>query len=1807
MTRRVLSFFLAFALLFSALPLGAAFAGDKEEGLHTLDADPVEATLTVNYPGLKNVQVQFAKNGYEADSWWSIYPIQKDDAITLGLSDIVFPNGKRFVDDFRTGGDFDIRILCGYQIYTTSLTWDGENNIELSVPYYNLTVPEGLSNVTVGIYTDYNTEVDSYRDLSAGDTFTLINGANEKDGYFRYTYEGKNFSNDFTLDGKGFMLITFPGIEGVVTDYNNEKPANWQAAGTFNNSALISYLSFVDGDYDFRVTKLSMGHTFPKFTVDTSKIQIQKAPVDTITFTGFPETSAKVSLWRSGVIYNDVATSGEDIVFNVFDVGDAGNSYYYKLSKNNHNGVITRPADVRDPATRIKAGDTINVSEFFFELRIPEGFSNIIIQQSSWPYNPVDTANGEKAWLLMNGSTGWATFTYEGETKTRVPFDFDGTQILELQKFLIVNFAGFQDVDVALSTDNSVWTAAAAGANDLARIWLNSIEIDGKNLGSDLLEEIPPAFWVRMLWNGFTFDKEYRWFPDYWQTMVIDDLETYTLTVPEGLSDVSVKVGEHVSYSGLEAGDLIVLVKNPSITATFTYTFKGVEFSNEFALDGKGFMLITFPGIEGVVTDYNNAKPANWQVAGTFDHSALISYSDFIDGDYDFRVTKLSMGHSFPKFTVATDEIQILQAPVKTITFTGFPTSAKVSLWRSGVIYNDVSTSGEDVIFNVFDVGDAGNSYYYKLSKNNHSAIITRPTDVRDPATRIYAGDTINVGAFFFELRIPEGFSNIIIQQSSWPYNPVDTANGEKAWLLMNGATGWVTFTYEGETKIKVPFAFDGTQILELQKFLVVNFAGFQDVDVALSTDNSIWTTAAAGANDSARIWLNSIEIDGKNLGSELLEETPPTFWVRIQWNGFTFVKEYTWLPDNLQTMIIDDLETYTLTVPEGLSNVSVKVGDHVSYSGLEAGDSIVLVKNPSVTATFTYTYDEVEFSNEFALNGKGFMLITFPDMENVAVKYYKYGGTGSWDNVGTFTNSGLISYGVAYDAGQANTIVTGNRDSIQVNKNSDGSTQNFYYVDIDENAIQLLPVATKKIIVDNILTDCQIGLVQSNWVYPMQDFAAGDIAEFNVFDNGRDYFVRFGKIGHYAFDVTVAAGGTIDARNHFYNIEVPEGFSDVRINQANWICYDVGEGYVISFLKNYQEATIRYFYNGVETVKTFLLDGSDPFVIPDPELEPVYLDVFFTGLTGAHIQVRVEGEGNWITLGIADQYAYGLELDRDDFVFESGKKLSEIFRNGGAFTLRVGRDSLLWETEVLWDGISERINIDVPTYSLTLPDGVSNVSVDLVQNVYSNLNAGESFTLIKDAINKDAKITYTSVGVEFNNNFVLDGSGFMLITFPGIEAVDAEYSNTTPDDWTIVGPFSNSALVSYASFTDGLYSFQVRRKPGMLYNSFPKQDVDTGKIQLLNTPVGTITFNGFPTTARISLWRNNVIYDYVDVIAGQTVIFNVFDVGTAGNSYYFKLTKENHSAPLIQYPTNPTRPTTVDGEDRIAVNSIIDVSKYFYFIEIPEYFKNVVVKQHRNIYNPVDVTGGEKAWILKNGAIGWLTFTYGDVTVNEMEYYFDGSQPFKTLDFELLDNFMHNVGYITKIAQNRAANLPINVSTEFPANSNFEVFLLNENQEIVTKTTFSNGDAGGALKEIWFIDQATLTGLPVGKYTVLTVCNNVYYGAVTVNMINPADALNMEELFDPYGIYRFCFPRQGALINLENIKVTVKFNGVKIANPDFSVIATYPDAAIEPYVAFNDVAVTSAQGTYYILIENVRYPDLYPAFKFSFESEITI
>ena len=230
------------------------------------------------------------------------------------------------------------------------------------------------------------------------------------------------------------------------------------------------------------------------------------------------------------------------------------------------------------------------------------------------------------------------------------------------------------------------------------------------------------------------------------------------------------------------------------------------RFYNQLIPPLKGAITVNFPGITGATVEYYT-NVSGWQTVGKFDDACQFVIPDNQKTTWGLttvRVVKGGMSNTFSKLSVG-DEPVALNVPVETITVIGVAAACNLAIVQSDWVYSYTPAAvGAPNEFAVF-----GNSKKYEVR-------LYRPGFYPLNITGVDAGQTIDVGSYFYQVEVPAGVRNVWISSYDW------AASGANAgdWIVLlkdpnNIKNAKMSYAYGGTT-YNVEFKLDGTDPFDL-------------------------------------------------------------------------------------------------------------------------------------------------------------------------------------------------------------------------------------------------------------------------------------------------------------------------------------------------------------------------------------------------------------------------------------------------------------------------------------------------------------------------------------------------------------------------------------------------------------------------------------------------------------------------------------------------------------------------------------------------------------------------------------------------------------------------------------------------------------------------------------------------------------------------------------------------------------------------------------------------------------------------------
>ena len=147
---------------------------------------------------------------------------------------------------------------------------------------------------------------------------------------------------------------------------------------------------------------------------------------------------------------------------------------------------------------------------------------------------------------------------------------------------------------------------------------------------------------------------------------------------------------------------------------------------------------------------------------------------------------------------------------------------------------------------------------------------------------------------------------------------------------------------------------------------------------------------------------------------------------------------------------------------------------------------------------------------------------VNFPGLKDVTVQYYT--NISQWVTVGKFDDTCNFSIPESHKA-------TWGVTTVRIVK--DGMYHTFTLDAADQALVLDAPLSA--ITVTGIAADCNLAIVQNDWVYRYAPATVGGENEFLVFGNGKAYEIRLQKPGASIISIKgIAAGQTVDLSEHF-------------------------------------------------------------------------------------------------------------------------------------------------------------------------------------------------------------------------------------------------------------------------------------------------------------------------------------------------------------------------------------------------------------------------------------------------------------------------------------------------------------------------------------------------------------------------------------------------------------------------------------------------------------------------------------------------
>ena len=652
---------------------------------------------------------------------------------------------------------------------------------------------------------------------------------------------------------------------------------------------------------------------------------------------------------------------------------------------------------------------------------------------------------------------------------------------------------------------------------------------------------------------------------------------------------------------------------------------------------------INFPGIDGVTVQYGFGPYVTPTTDASDTYKLVIPKADIpADNQMALRLMKGGMYYATTVELKAGCTVTV-DVPVSSIQIIGIASTCNLGIGQNDWVYRMApATVGA---LNEFKVFDNGEPYYVRLLKDGFHEIVV--ANVMPGSGYVYFGPS-----YFYQVTIPTGVSNVWIASNSWAVKGANA--GDKITLLCDAPgpfqTANMTFEFGGIT-YSTSFLLDGTDPFA-GNYTIVNFAGVEGVTLQYYA-GGVWNscpgtfdsstgliklpagvtslraakggmtyqfdgvalTSAVNAFDvpTIELWAMGVWAEGCTLGvvqsNWVYQNVAPVvsgttkffvfdngkdYTVRLNKPGFYTIDRVAVAGDGILYVYLADTVFYQIEVPDGVSNLRMQSNNWIYPMPANAGDKIDLLKddNNIRDAKMTFDFDGVNYTVNFKLDGSnpfaGLSMVNFAGVDGVSVQYYL---GGVWQTCpGTFDGStGLINL----PAGATSLRAVKGGMNYQFNDVSFGYAVNIF--DVPTIELNLIGIWAE---------GCTVGVIQNSWVYQNVSPVVSGQTDFMVFDNGRDYSIRVSKAGFYSIDrVAVEGSGNLYvylANNVFYQIEVPDGVSNVRMQSNGWIYpMPAKAGDKIDLLTdstNLRNAKMTYDFEGSSYSFDFVLDGSDPF-----------------------------------------------------------------------------------------------------------------------------------------------------------------------------------------------------------------------------------------------------------------------------------------------------------------------------------------------------------------------------------------------------------------------------------------------------------------------------------------------------------------------------------------------------------------------------------------------------------------------------------
>ncbi|MCL2408134.1 MAG: InlB B-repeat-containing protein [Oscillospiraceae bacterium] len=390
---------------------------DLDAGGTVLDVPVLPITVT----GISSA----ANLGVVQDNW--VYPMAP---AIVGAPNVfnVFANVRQY--EVRVG-------RTGFHTLEGIMT-DAGGNVSLIGTFYNIAIPEGVTNVRISNATWVDTTVWQSQWCTEGqgphrDVITLLR--NNTQAWLTFDYGGRTFSRiPFMLDGTNpfgnMTIVIFPGMTGVTLQTNVGPHNAWDdVPDTHDNYAILFDLAPNTRIRGF-ITAPARIVSLEVHSIDT--FGVLELPVSEVAVYGLAIPGLNVDVRRSndanitnGSLLHRGPHAGGDIRFNTFTT-DLGDKQLFMVQFGGNLGFSA--------LQRFFDDYSIDLSEYLYEIVVPTGFSNVAIRNvaNAALHTRADFAAGETILLLRTEQPVDLIFTFCCLTNERISeLYLDGSDLFD--------------------------------------------------------------------------------------------------------------------------------------------------------------------------------------------------------------------------------------------------------------------------------------------------------------------------------------------------------------------------------------------------------------------------------------------------------------------------------------------------------------------------------------------------------------------------------------------------------------------------------------------------------------------------------------------------------------------------------------------------------------------------------------------------------------------------------------------------------------------------------------------------------------------------------------------------------------------------------------------------------------------------------------------------------------------------------------------------------------------------------------------------------------------------------------------------------------------------------------------------------------------------------------------------------------------------------------------------------------------------------------------------------------------------------